>query len=82
MERRERFIFFPVIVDNVPRHDAFEAEVQEKVRGGHTVLLLPAGIRTLYTEERTDTCKHLTTISGFPVRLLFWFCGCFFSSSS
>lgn len=24
-------LFFPVIVDNMPRHDAFEAEVQEKV---------------------------------------------------
>lgn len=67
-------IFFsPVIVDNVPRPDAFGAEVQEKVRGFHTVLLLPAGIKMLYTEERTYTCKHLTTTSGFPVCLLFWF---------
>lgn len=76
MERRESFIFFsPVIVDNMPRHDAFEAEVQEKVWGFYTVLLLAAGIKTLYTEERTYTCKHLTTTSGFPVccsSFVFW----------
>lgn len=72
-EKGEIF-FSPVIVDNMSRYDAFEAEVQEKVQGFHPVLLLPAGIKTLYAEERTYTCKHLTTTSGFPVCLLFWFC--------
>lgn len=39
------------------------------------MLLLAAGIKTLYTEERTYTCKHLTTTSGFPVccsSFVFW----------
>lgn len=71
-EEGEIYFFSPVIVDNIPRHDAFEAEVQEKVQGFHPVLLLPAGIKTLHTEKRTYTCKHLTTTSGFPVCLLFW----------
>lgn len=53
MERSEIF-FSHVIVDNMPRLDAFEAEVQGKLRRSHTVLLLLVGGKTLYIKERTD----------------------------